>query len=74
MAGTFEQDGVSLHFNTAATTMMACPEPVMKQERAFTTALQSVTTYGIKGRNLELLAGGKVVARFRAEDATPSSK
>ncbi|MEG3436644.1 META domain-containing protein [Pannus brasiliensis CCIBt3594] len=32
-----------------ATTMMACPEPRMKQEQAFLTALKGVREYAING-------------------------
>lgn len=32
-----------------ATTMMACPEPRMKQERAFLTALKGAREYAING-------------------------
>lgn len=73
MGGTFEKNGGSLHFNPAAQTMMACPEPLMKQEQAFAAALQSVTSFRITGRALELLAGETVVARFKAVNLEQSS-
>jgi putative lipoprotein len=72
MTGTFVLEGNSLHFGAAATTMMACPEPLMKQEQAVTTALGAVTGYRISGRTLELLAGDKTVARFKAAKPTQS--
>lgn len=72
MAGAFVLEGNSLHFDAAATTMMACPEPLMKQEHAMTTMLGAVTSYRISGRTLELLAGDKTVARFKAAKPTPS--
>ncbi|MGA9566735.1 MAG: YbaY family lipoprotein [Candidatus Korobacteraceae bacterium] len=72
ITGAFELDGTTLHFKAGAMTMMACPEPLMTQEQAFTAALQSATTYHISGSTLELSAGEKVVARFKAEK--PASK
>jgi heat shock protein HslJ len=74
MMGTFELDGTSLHFNPAATTMMACPDPLMKEERTFIAGLQSVTRFELDGQTLELLAGDRVVARFEAESPSQSVK
>lgn len=66
MTGAFELDGDSLRFKPGAMTMMACSEPLMTQEQAFTKALQSVTTYRISGKTLELMSGDKAVAKFKA--------
>jgi putative lipoprotein len=71
--GAFELSGDSLRFKTGAMTMMACPEPLMKQEQTLTTALQSVTTYRVSGTTLELLAGEKVIAKFKAQKPTQPS-
>jgi putative lipoprotein len=70
LTGTIELKGNSLNFGAGASTMMACPEPLMKQEQAFTKMLQSVTGYRISGKTLELLAGNKMVAKFRAAKPT----
>jgi len=70
MTGTFALEGNSLHFDAAATTRMACPEPLMKQERAVTTVLGTISGYRISGRTLELVAGDKTVARFKAAKPT----
>lgn len=52
-------------------TMMACPEPVMKQATAFTKALQSTATYKSDGKQLTLLDGsGKTLATFTAQSTT----
>lgn len=48
-------------------TMMACPEPLMAQERNFTDALRATKTYRISGQTLELRNGDRVVASFRAD-------
>ena len=66
MSGAFELDGHSLRLKAGPMTMMACPEPLMTQEQAFTKALQSVTTYRISGKTLELMSGEKAVAKFKA--------
>jgi heat shock protein HslJ len=71
MTGGFELDGDSLHFKPGAMTMMACPGPLMKQKQAFIAVLQSVTTYKINGRRLELLAGEQIVAQFKADTPQP---
>ena len=66
LTGTIELKDDFLTFGAGASTMMACPEPLMKQERAFDMMLRSVTGYRISGRTLELLAGEKTVAKFKA--------
>ena len=72
--GAFEMNGNALHFKAGAMTMMACPDPFMKQEQAFTAALQSVTAYRLNDSTLELLAGEKVVSKFQAERPQQASK
>jgi heat shock protein HslJ len=46
--------------------MMACPEPLMRRERAFVEALEATTAFRIEGETLDLLAGDEVVARLAA--------
>ena len=70
LTGTIELKGDSLSFGAGASTMMACPEPLMTQEQSFTKMLQSVTGYRISGSTLELLAGDKTVAKFKAAKPT----
>ena len=72
MSGGFKLDGDSLSFTAGPMTMLACPEPLMTQERSFVTALHSVTGYRLQGKTLELLAGDKPVAKFKAGAATQS--
>ena len=74
VSGGFELKGDTLYFNTGAMTMMACPEPLMTQERTFTTTLQSVTGFGLSDNMLELRAGDKTVAKFKARNAPPSQQ
>ncbi len=50
------------------TTTMACPEPIMQQAAAYTTALTQAATYNSDGRQLRLLdASGKSLATFTAQ-------
>ena len=52
---------------SGASTMMACPEPVMKQAQAFVTALGSAATYAVEGASLTLNdSAGTAVATFDA--------
>src|SRR5262245_15493660 len=54
-------------------TMMACAEELSQQEKAFLDALRATTAYRISGAALELLAGGRVLARFEPGGAAPRS-
>ena len=47
-------------------TMMACPEPLMTQEKNLLDALQAVSNYRIEGDKLELRKGEQLLARFEA--------
>ncbi len=52
-----------------ATTMMACPEPIMEQATAYITALTQVATYKVDNQQLTLLdASGKTLATFTAQN------
>ncbi len=44
----------SLSFGTLASTRMACPEPVMGQERRYLSALDHTTGFGLAGGKLRL--------------------
>src|SRR5690554_5348714 len=50
----YRLDGRQLEINQAATTMMACPEALMQQERRFLNALEAVD-------RLEIDAGGALI-------------
>ena len=63
---TYTRTGNALKFTNIGGTMMACPEPLMKQEKTFTDALKASTTYRITGQVLDLLAGTKILARFHS--------
>jgi heat shock protein HslJ len=53
-----------------ASTMMACPEPVMNQASAYMKALEQAAIYKIEGKGLTLYdAGGKALAAFTAQSS-----
>lgn len=56
----------SLKLKMGGMTMMACPEPLMTQEKNFLEAMQLVSNYRIEGEKLELRKGDQVLARFEA--------
>jgi heat shock protein HslJ len=66
MAGSYTLEGRKLSFSRMAGTMMACPDG-MDVERAFHTALQTVTRWRIDGDTLELFdVAGESVASFES--------
>jgi heat shock protein HslJ len=52
--GPYKLDGTSLTVGPLATTMMACDQPVMDQETAFLTALQTPTSVETSGATVTL--------------------
>jgi heat shock protein HslJ len=69
--GPYEaSSGGDLEFGDLGTTMMACLDAIMEQERAFLDALISVDTYSIAGSTLEMRSLGDVVLLF---EATPTA-
>ena len=66
ITGTFQLNGDSLELLGGAMTLMACPDPIMKQEKHLGQALTDTGSYKIEGNTLELLARKKVVAKFQA--------
>ena len=65
---TYTQDGASLTFGQPmASTMMACPEPVMNQATAFAAALAATTDFTATSRQLILRAGDEILATFVAD-------
>lgn len=66
MTGSYTLNGKSLKFGPMAGTRMACDEASMKLEQALYTALGAVDGYTLKGDELHLLQGEKVLASFQA--------
>jgi len=67
---SFTVDGNQLTFSEPmASTMMACPEPIMEQERDYTQALADTATFEITNDELILIdSNGNELARFDAVD------
>ncbi|MCA9948660.1 MAG: META domain-containing protein, partial [Anaerolineales bacterium] len=62
---TYVQDGSNLTIEQpAASTMMACEEPVMAQATAFMTALADTTNFAMTEYDLALLNGEQILATF----------
>lgn len=66
--GTWSNEGGKLSVKPMGMSMMAGPEPLMKQEQAFMKALSTVTGYRIEGKTLTLLAGEHNVATLTAAE------
>ena len=64
LAGGYLQKGNALRFTQMAGTMMACEAPFMELEGRVLKMLGATTGYRIKGRQLILLGGDRVLARF----------
>ncbi|MBK5965093.1 heat-shock protein [Thiocystis minor] len=73
ITGAYRLDGTGLTIDkNLASTMMACPEPLMRQEQAVTAALPSVAAYRQIGDRLELLdASNQTLLGFQAFQASP---
>lgn len=67
LLGAYELGGDDLRITPGPTTLMACPEPLMLQERNFVEALRATTGYRIRGDELELRDGQRLLARFKAQ-------
>lgn len=67
---SYAVDGDQIEFGEpVASTMMACQEPIMEQERAYLDALSNTTRFDIVDDELVLYdAGGGELARFTAVD------
>jgi heat shock protein HslJ len=64
----YQVDGDQITVSPGMGTMMACPEPIMKQATDYMIALESAATYQIRDGTLSLLdADGAVVATFAAQ-------
>jgi len=67
MRGGYETEGEALTFGPAASTMMACPEPLDGWERALSQILPATARHAIVDETLVLLDGdGAPLATFRA--------
>jgi heat shock protein HslJ len=55
IVGGFSLTGEGLHFGPMASTMMACPDPLMEQERRMLDALEQVMAFDLDARGRLLL-------------------
>ncbi len=63
----YEVDGDRITITPGMSTMMACPEPIMKQATDYMAALEAATSYQIQDDRLELrTADGALAADFAA--------
>jgi putative lipoprotein len=66
VTGSFETAGAAMRFGPLATTLMACPEPVMQREAVFLAALAKTTGIVLEGGRLTLLGDEGVLARLES--------
>ena len=67
-SGSYTADGTNIKFDQMASTMMACPDPIMKQATAYQQALGQAATYKTAAGKLGLYdASGKELATFTAQ-------
>lgn len=72
--GRVQLSGMTLHFETEATTRRACTPAIMDQEQRFLAVLNAASTYRHKGDTLSLLNdAGHELVRFKKMDATTES-
>lgn len=64
MGGEFTVSGSTIKIKPGPQTLIAGSPEMMDQERAFNDALAKTTSYRVTSSGLELLAGGKVLAKF----------
>ncbi|MFQ3663550.1 MAG: META domain-containing protein [Chloroflexaceae bacterium] len=68
--GPYQVNGERMSFNdTIASTMMACPEPIMQQATAYVEALKQTASFTIADQQLTLLdSSGAVLAIFAEQN------
>ncbi len=71
-SGTYTADGTNIKFSQPmAATMMACPDPIMKQATAYMQALGQAATYKADAKQLSFSdASGKELATFTAQSTS----
>jgi putative lipoprotein len=64
--GRYRVNGDSLLFSGLGSTLMACPEPGMSNERMLNEVLTKTATYRITGETLKLFRDGAVIGDFHS--------
>jgi len=68
-SGAYQVSGDKITIGPTASTMKACPEPVMAQETAYLKALEQAATFKADATQLTLFdAGGKPLATFAPQN------
>lgn len=67
MFGTYELQKDTLRFKPLGMTMMACLDPLMKQEQMLIDAIKVTSSYRLGDRTLEFCDGERVLARFESK-------
>lgn len=66
--GSYEINAEGVHFGQMVSTMMACPDPLMQQERRILDAIEKARRFDIDATGaLVLTGGGDVLLRARRE-------
>jgi heat shock protein HslJ len=74
IGGVYTTKGDSLNIGPLISTQMACPDPQMELEHAFTRALGACRNWKIEGEVLSLSTHGRVVARLIPHDGENPSE
>ena len=64
-SGTYTLTGADIRFGAIAMTRMACPDR-MEVENAYAAVFERARTWRVRDGLLELMADGRILARFRA--------
>lgn len=68
MGGVYALVGESVTLGELMSTRMAGPPELMKLEAKFAKVMATVDGFHVSGNELELLSGGTVVAKFKANE------
>jgi heat shock protein HslJ len=64
-SGPYEVNGDKIEFGMMASTMMACPEPIMEQEMGYLAGLEQVATFEVTADSLKMFdADSEIVLEF----------
>jgi heat shock protein HslJ len=57
LIGTYSEDAGTIYFGPISATMMACPEPLMEQERRLLEILQGELSFELSEKGALILTG-----------------
>ena len=68
----YKLNGEKISIGETGSTMMACPEPIMKQEHHYLSQLKNVATYSVENSRLKLYdSTGNILLVFSVPDSVP---